>query len=74
MNCWPSFSPSFAAKRGIDDGALDDLIPRLQAAGQTAVVVASDGVAVGVLGIADVVRPQLEPLGLPVEVIEAGSE
>jgi Cd2+/Zn2+-exporting ATPase len=51
-------SPSFAAKRGIDDGALDDLIPRLQAAGQTAVVVASDGVAVGVLGIADVVRPQ----------------
>jgi Cd2+/Zn2+-exporting ATPase len=51
-------SPSFAAKRGIDDGALNDLVPQLQASGQTAVVVASDGDALGILGIADVVRPQ----------------
>ena len=51
-------SPSFAAKRGIDDGALNGLVPQLQALGQTAVVVTVDGVAAGILGIADVVRPQ----------------
>lgn len=51
-------SPSFAAKRGIDDRALNELVPQLQASGQTAVVVAIDAVAVGILGIADVVRPQ----------------
>ena len=51
-------SPSFAAKQGIDDGALNGLVPQLQASGQTAVVVTVDGVAAGILGIADVVRPQ----------------
>ena len=51
-------SPTFAAKRGIVDGSLDDIVPKLQAAGQTAVIVAVDDVAIGLLGIADVVRPQ----------------
>ena len=51
-------SPSFAAKRGIVDGALDNTIPQLQTAGQTAVIVTVDSVPIGILGIADVVRSQ----------------
>lgn len=51
-------SPSYATKRGIVDRELDGTVPQLQAAGQTAVIVAVDGLPVGILGIADIVRPQ----------------
>ena len=37
---------------------LDARVPELQAAGQTAVIVAVDNKPIGLLGIADVVRPQ----------------
>ncbi|MEZ5220344.1 MAG: cation-translocating P-type ATPase [Ilumatobacteraceae bacterium] len=51
-------SPSYMATQGVMDTALTDLIPKLQAAGETAVVVRRDDRLIGVLGIADVVRPQ----------------
>lgn len=51
-------SPSYFAQAGITHAELDELVPRLQSAGQTAVVVAADHVVVGIIGIADVVRPQ----------------
>ena len=51
-------SPAHIRRRGIDLDGLAATVPRLQAAGRTAVVVAVDGKVWGVLGIADVVRPQ----------------
>jgi len=51
-------SPSFARKSGITDESLAGRVPELQAAGQTAVIVAVDKLPIGVIGIADVVRPQ----------------
>jgi Cu+-exporting ATPase len=50
-------SPSFVAGRGSDLTALDADIERIQRAAQTAVVVGRGQQAVGVIGIADTVRP-----------------
>lgn len=53
-------SPNYFSKLSINHPELDDSVPRLQAAGQTAVVVAVDGTPVGIIGIADVVRSQAQ--------------
>jgi Cu+-exporting ATPase len=50
-------APSFVANRGSDLTALDADIERIQRAAQTAVVVGHGQQAVGVIGIADTVRP-----------------
>jgi Cu+-exporting ATPase len=50
-------APRLMAERGV---ALDELaagVERLQAEGKTAIVVAADGVALGVIAVADTVRP-----------------
>ena len=51
-------SPSHMQRAGVDLGRLASVVPKLQEAGRTAVVVAVDDQAWGLLGIADVVRPQ----------------
>ena len=51
-------SPTHTERSGVRLDGLAAAVPRMQAAGRTAVVVAVDGQAWGVLGIADVVRPQ----------------
>ena len=51
-------SPTHMARSRVDLGRLSRTVPRLQESGRTAVVVAVDGDAWGVLGIADVVRAQ----------------
>jgi P-type Cu+ transporter len=49
-------SPRLMQEQGIDASALEDDIARLQGQAKTAVVVAVDGQALGVLGIADPVK------------------
>ncbi|MEO7908655.1 MAG: HAD-IC family P-type ATPase, partial [Roseiflexaceae bacterium] len=49
-------SPRLMHEQGIDVSALEQAIARLQGEAKTAVVLAADGVAVGVLGIADPVK------------------
>ena len=51
-------SPAHIEREGIALDGLADTVPRLQGAGQTAVVVVVDSEVWGVLGIADTVRPQ----------------
>ena len=51
-------SPTHLERSGITLDGLAAAVPRLQAAGRTAVVVAVNDKVWGVLGIADVVRPQ----------------
>ncbi|MFP5319145.1 MAG: heavy metal translocating P-type ATPase [Acidimicrobiia bacterium] len=51
-------SPTHTERSGVGLDGLAAAVPRMQAAGRTAVIVAVDGHAWGVLGIADVVRPQ----------------
>ena len=51
-------SPAHMGSRGIELTELGATVSRLQAVGRTAVVLAVDGKAWAVLGIADVVRPQ----------------
>ncbi len=51
-------SPAHIEREGLALDGLADTVPRLQSAGQTAVVVVVDGEVWGVLGIADTVRPQ----------------
>src|SRR5581483_7949555 len=51
-------SPAHMGRRGVDLDGLAATVLRLQAAGRTAVVVAVNGEALAVLGVADVVRPQ----------------
>jgi len=50
-------SPAFMERSDIALDGLAPLVPAMQAQGQTAVVVAVDGRAWGVFGIADVIRP-----------------
>ncbi len=50
-------SPRLMRDRGIELGALESAIERLQSVGRTAVVVVLDEVARGVIGIADPVKP-----------------
>jgi Cu+-exporting ATPase len=49
-------SPRLMREQGIDIAPLEDAIARLQGEAKTAVVVAADGQALGVLGIADPVK------------------
>lgn len=49
-------SPKFIALQNIDTSALDDTVQRLQSNARTAVVVVIDGIASGVIGIADTVK------------------
>ena len=51
-------SPGHIRDAGVALDGLAETVPRLQSAGQTAVVVVVDGEAWGVLGIADTIRPQ----------------
>ena len=51
-------SPAHTERSGVSLDGLAGAVPQMQAAGRTAVIVAIDGRAWGVLGIADVVRPQ----------------
>jgi P-type Cu+ transporter len=64
-------SPRFIAEQNIDTEALKEAVHRLQSNARTAVVVAIDGIAAGVIGIADTVREgsaeaiaQLNALGI----------
>ena len=51
-------SPSFAAEAGVELGPVDAHLGRAARQGATPVVVVADGVAVGVFGVADVVRAE----------------
>ena len=51
-------SPKLMEQRRFALEGLRDRIPQLQAAARTAVVVAADNHVIGVIGIADVIRPQ----------------
>ncbi|NTU80326.1 MAG: copper-translocating P-type ATPase [Chloroflexales bacterium] len=50
-------TPRLMAERGVAIGALDDEVTRLQGEGKTAMVVAADGEPLGVVAVADTVRP-----------------
>lgn len=50
-------NPALMAEHNVDTGALDRDIERLQGAGNTAMIVALDGVAAGVIGVADTLKP-----------------
>ena len=50
-------NPRLMAERGVDLGPLGPVIERAAAEGQTVVVVAVDGRAAGLIGVADPVRP-----------------
>ncbi len=49
---------AFAAEEGTLDGAAAEAVERLEADGQTALVLLENGRAVGVIGVADQVRPE----------------
>jgi Cd2+/Zn2+-exporting ATPase len=51
-------SPAYMRTRGMADDALTPTVEELQGAGQTAVIVTVDTTPIGIIGIADVVRPQ----------------
>ena len=51
-------SPSFAAEAGVELGSVDRHLRRAAEEGATPVVVVADGGAVGVLGVADVLRAE----------------
>lgn len=74
-------SPRFIAEQGIDASSLNTVIDRLQAKGQTAILVAANGGAVGALGIADTVKEgsseavaALQALGVEVVMITGDNE
>jgi Cu+-exporting ATPase len=50
-------SPALLKERGIDPAAIAQEIQQLQAQGKTAMAVAVDGAPVGVIGVADTVKP-----------------
>lgn len=50
-------NPAFVRERGIDTSALDEDAARLQGEGKTAMIVAVDGVAQGIIAVADTVKP-----------------
>ena len=50
-------NPALMAEHNVDTSALDRDIERLQGAGNTAMIVALDGVAAGVIGVADTLKP-----------------
>ncbi len=50
-------NPALLRERGIDTSALDEDVARLQGEGKTAMIVAVDGVALGVIAVADTVKP-----------------
>ncbi len=54
-------SPRLLRERGVDLAALAAPVDAIQAQGATAVIVAADGVAQGVIGIADTVKPTSAP-------------
>ena len=51
-------SPAYVTSQGHDLGAISDLIEGLEAAGNTTVVLAGPNGPLGVLGVADTLRPQ----------------
>jgi Cu+-exporting ATPase len=50
-------NPALMAEHNVDTSALERDIERLQSAGNTAMIVALDGVAAGVIGVADTLKP-----------------
>lgn len=49
-------SPAMLAERGIELGSLDENVKELAERGETVLAVASDGVAIGLIGVMDTVR------------------
>lgn len=71
----------FLGEQGIDTTVLQPLLEQVQAAGQTTVLVASDGHAVGVLALADRIKPdaaatlaEIRRLGLKPVLITGDNE
>jgi len=69
-------SPAFLGEAGVDTAALDEVAERLSADGRTPLMVAIDGRAAGVLGVADTLKPDsaaavatLRGLGLQVAML-----
>ncbi|HKA12539.1 MAG TPA: heavy metal translocating P-type ATPase [Candidatus Dormibacteraeota bacterium] len=69
-------TPALLAEAGVDTTALDQVAERLSAGGRTPLLVAVDGRAAGVLGVADTLKPDsasavatLRGLGLQVAMI-----
>jgi Cu+-exporting ATPase len=50
-------NPALFHERGVDVSTVTDEVERLQSAGKTAMLVAVDGAASGVIGVADTVKP-----------------
>ncbi|MCA0455889.1 MAG: cadmium-translocating P-type ATPase [Chloroflexi bacterium] len=74
-------SPRFIGEQGIPTNAFDETIARLQATGQTAVVVLVDNQPAGILGIADTLKDEsreavatLQALGLEVVMITGDNQ
>jgi Cu+-exporting ATPase len=74
-------SPRFVGEQGISDAAFGPQIEGLQSAGRTAIVVIIDGVAAGILGIADTIKDssheavaELQALGLEVVMITGDNQ
>jgi Cu+-exporting ATPase len=63
---------AFLEDEGVDAGSLADAVERLTGDGETPLLVARDGVAIGVIGVADRVKP--EARGAVAELIELGIE
>ncbi len=50
-------SPAMLAERGVELGPLTENVSELSSRGETVLAVASDGVAIGLIGVMDTVRP-----------------
>jgi Cu+-exporting ATPase len=69
-------SPRFSREQGVDVAAIQSRIEALQKRGRTVVIVSSSGQAIGILGIADTIKPgskeaiaELKAMGLEVVMI-----
>jgi Cu+-exporting ATPase len=69
-------SPRFSREQGVDVAAIQARIEALQKRGRTVVIVSSSGQAIGILGIADTIKPgskeaiaELKAMGLEVVMI-----
>src|SRR5262249_3790590 len=58
-------TPALLAEAGVDTTALDQVAERLSAGGRTPLLVAVDGRAAGVLGVADTLKPDSAAPGRP---------
>jgi Cu+-exporting ATPase len=68
-------------ERQIEHGEIEQVVARLQADGKTAMVLAADGVALGVIGVADTVKPtsraavaRLHEMGIEVAMLTGDNQ